>query len=481
MTCFKALEEWDISLNNKVFPLIKRIQPQSGRKDMFSRTQRRLTYIYSGLLILFLSLFILVVYSVLYISILSNSEREIKTLVKQEAKVIESYLLENEKRDLREVQSQEIVFAGVNQAFYYVMNPNGEIIMENNQDRRLQQALTLILKKRMTKGDDVFYEAIQIDDLRKERGKQREFRSDLNQEIRLIIASQPIIYRGQIIGTLFIGKDFTFASQIFQWVLIILIVLGIIFSGLAIVISQRMSNKAMVPISNAFTRQKEFVADASHELRTPLAVLQSSIDAMEMTIEPKKDDFTQKLLTNMKQEVKRMTNLISDLLTLARSDSSILELRTEAFDCRLVAEKVLESLSPLANEKSISISIDSPSELVSIGDPERISQLLYILLDNAIKYTPTKGKVNLTLLRDGSNLSIAVKDTGIGIKDEDLTHIFERFYRADKSRSRQMGGHGLGLSIAKWIVETHKGKIEVSSVLGEGTTFLIKIPQNEGI
>lgn len=301
---------------------------------MFSRTQRRLMYIYSGLLILFLSLFIIVVYSVLYFFISRNAEQEIKTLVKQEAKVIERYLLENEKRDLREVQSQEIVFTGVNQAFYYVMNPNGEIIMGDTQDKRLQLASTPLLNTKVAKNEDVLYETIHIDDIRKERGKHREFRPDIEQDIRLIIAGHPIIYKGQIIGTLYIGRDFTFATQVFQWVLIILVVLGIIFIGFAVFISQRMSNKAMIPISNAFTRQKEFVADASHELRTPLAVLQSSIDAMEITIEPEKDDFTGKLLTNMKQEVKRMTNLISDLLTLARSDSNILELRTEVFDFR---------------------------------------------------------------------------------------------------------------------------------------------------
>ncbi|WP_246027637.1 sensor histidine kinase [Lysinibacillus antri] len=444
---------------------------------MFSRTQRRLTYIYSGLLILFLSLFIIVVYSVLHFFISRNAEQEIKTLVEQESKVIEGYLLENEKKDLREAQGQEIVFTGVNQAFYYVMNPNGEIMMENNQDKRLQQALTPLLNSKVAKNEDVFYETIHLDDIRKERGKHGEFRPDIEQDIRLIIAGHPIIYKGQIIGTLYIGRDFTFATQVFQWVLMILVVLGIIFIGLAIFISQRMSQKAMVPISNAFTRQKEFVADASHELRTPLAVLQSSIDAMEMTIEPEKDDFTGKLLTNMKQEVKRMTSLISDLLTLARSDSNILELRKEVFDFRQVAEKVIESLSSLANKKTISISLDAPKELLAIGDPERLSQLIYILLDNAIKYTPTDGKVKLTLSQEGPGLSITIQDTGIGINSEDVHHIFERFYRADKSRSRQMGGHGLGLSIAKWIVDTHKGNIEVVSTPGEGTTFLIKIPQ----
>jgi signal transduction histidine kinase len=110
------------------------------------------------------------------------------------------------------------------------------------------------------------------------------------------------------------------------------------------------------------------------------------------------------------------------------------------------------------------------------GDPQRLSQLLYILLDNAIKYTPQGGEVMLFVAAEGNQLCITVQDTGIGIKQEDFQRIFERFYRSDKSRSRQMGGHGLGLSIAKWIVETHQGTIKVSSEIGKGSIFRIRIP-----
>jgi signal transduction histidine kinase len=238
-----------------------------------------------------------------------------------------------------------------------------------------------------------------------------------------------------------------------------------------------MSKRAMIPITTAFTRQREFVADASHELRTPLSVLLSSIDAMEMTLEPEeKEGFVQKLLVNMRQEVKRMTNLVSDLLTLARSDSNTIETRIETFDFRLQADKALESVGPLAASKQISLHLNAPETLMATGDPERLSQLLYILLDNAIKYTPNDGEVRLSLAKEGQQLCMKVQDNGIGISKEDQAHIFERFYRADKSRSRQMGGHGLGLSIAKWIVDTHHGTIHLTSELGKGSTFAIRIP-----
>ncbi len=393
--------------------------------------------------------------------------------------MIESYLIENEINNFRGVENQEIVFAGANQAFYYVLNREGEVILGSEDDNRLRSAIFPLLNNQKVGGRNtgVFYESVHLDEERNELWKGKGFyRPEPEQDLRLMIASEAITYKGKFIGQLYIGRDFTFANQLFRWVLIILIVLGVIFSGIAIYISKRMSKKAMVPISRAFTRQREFVADASHELRTPLAVLQSSIDAMDMTIGDEKDDFSEKILVNMRQEVKRMANLVGDLLTLARSDSNTIELRSEMFDFRQIAEKTLESVRSLAKEKEISMNLDAPGELIYVGDPERLAQLLYILLDNAIKYTPNEGEVELSLSREDGHLCIAVRDTGIGISNEDVHRIFERFYRSDKSRSRQMGGHGLGLSIAKWIVETHTGTIDVVSELGKGSTFFVRIP-----
>jgi len=183
-----------------------------------------------------------------------------------------------------------------------------------------------------------------------------------------------------------------------------------------------------------------------------------------------------KLLTNMREEVKRMTHLVSDLLTLARSDSNTMELKTEVFNLKPLAEKTMESLQPLAVSKQIEFEFSAPADFNVMGDPQRLSQLIYILLDNAIKYTPAGGEVKLSLSKEGQDVRIFVQDTGIGIKKEDCTRIFERFYRADKSRSRQIGGHGLGLSIAKWIVDTHKGTIQVTSQIGKGSIFMVKLP-----
>lgn len=448
-----------------------------GEKDVFKSTQDRLTRIYSGLLMLFLVLFIFIVYSVLYVVILKNQERELQSFVNQEAGLIENYLMKNEQSDLQGMGNQEVVFAGVNQFFYYVVNPNGEIIMGAEADRRLRPNILGLVRGRFQHDRAIQKETLHVRGNPNGKGNKGEFRPpEAAQDIRLMIASQAIYNKGQFMGQLYIGKDISFAYQLFYSLFMILVAIGTVFFGVALYISIVMSKRAMIPISGAFTRQREFVADASNELRTPLSVLLSTIDAMEMTIEPQKEDFVGKMLSNMRQEVKRMTNLVGDLLTLARSDSNKIERRTETFDFRPQGEKAIESVHPLAAAKQIMLNLHAPATLSAQGDPQRLSQLLYILLDNAIKYTPQGGEVMLFVAAEGNQLCITVQDTGIGIKQEDFQRIFERFYRSDKSRSRQMGGHGLGLSIAKWIVETHQGTIKVSSEIGKGSIFRIRIP-----
>jgi signal transduction histidine kinase len=441
-----------------------------NEKDVFKSTQNRLTRTYSGLIMLFLIVFIFIVYSVLYVVILKNQEHELQSLVGQESSFIEDYMVKN--TDLNGFQNQEVVFAGVDQYFYYAVDQNGKVMMGNEANHRLRQSLLNLVNGRIQNDNEIHKEILHVETGPRGRGEFRPH--EMNQDIHLMIASHSIYVKGQYIGRLYIGKDISFAYQLFHWLLLILVMLGIIFFGVAVFISVVMSKRAMVPISGAFTRQREFVADASHELRTPLSVLLSSIDAMEMTIEP--EGFVEKMLSNMRQEVKRMTGLVGDLLTLARSDSNANVMKKETFDFRPFAEKAIESVSPLAAEKEISLSMEAPSSLKATGDSQRLSQLLYILLDNAIKYTPRGGEVKLVLKNGGNELWFSVQDTGIGIKKEDFSRIFERFYRVDKSRSRQVGGHGLGLSIAKWIVDTHGGAIQLASEVGKGSTFAVRIP-----
>lgn len=457
----------------------------NGEKDVFKRTQGQLTIVYSGLVILFLVLFIFVVFALIYTVISKDQERTVASLATQEAKIIENYMVQNS--ELLENQNQDVVLAGVDQFFYYVVNPNGELIMGQEDIPQLRSELLSLVKGWSPEQNDTRQARLKIESFRWKIGRegfkqQHELKvPPIQENIRLMIAGEPLFYKGQFIGTIYVGKDISVAYELFKWVGIILGGLTVIFSGIAFFMSRIMSKKAMVPIANSFHKQREFVADASHELRTPLSVMLSSIDAMEMTIETEEDDFSRKVLSNMKDEVKRMTNLVGDLLTLARSDSNRVELKIETFNFRPYAEKAIVSLEPLAASKQINLYLHAPEIVIAQGDSEKLSQLLYILIDNGIKYTPNGGEVQLMLSQQESTLTIQVKDTGIGIKPEDHKRIFDRFYRVDKSRARQSGSHGLGLAIAKWIVDIHSGTIEVNSKIGNGSLFTIRIPLSNTI
>ncbi|MFD2446985.1 sensor histidine kinase [Bacillus sp. CGMCC 1.16607] len=454
--------------------------PLFRKRDIFESTQFRLTLLYSGLLMLFLVLFIAVVYTILYATIFKDQERELESSVHQEARNVEEYLRYQDHKGGLEFRNQKSLEKDVDQFFYYVVNRSGELVLGDEVIPELRTKILTSISGWNPKRNEILQETFQVEFLKKRpnvKERRDEFRPARKTDtIRLIIAGQPISYNGEVIGMLYIGKEVSFAYQVFKWLLIILLGLAILFSGVALVISYYMSKKAMVPITHAFSRQREFTADASHELRTPLSIMLSSINALEMTLDLEKEDYSNKLLFNMKNEVKRMTGLVGDLLTLARSDSGAVEHVNKRFDFYPIAVEAVESVRSMAESKQINLHFNASESLIVNGDPQRLTQLLYILLDNAIKYTAHGGEAYLSLAIKGNELLITMKDTGVGIHPEDYDRIFERFYRADKARMRQEGGHGLGLAIAKWIVESHRGTIQVSSELGTGSTFLVRIP-----
>lgn len=434
-----------------------------------------------GQLMLFLFLFIFIMFAVLYIAIIHGQEREVQSLVNEEAAIVEKVMIKNALRSSEDHDHEPPppVLPGINQFFYYVVSPSGEFLLGEEALPQLRSKLLSMIKNKKSEQKDTFQEKLDIhlSDMGYSESDGNELHLNSSQRtVHLMIAKAQISINDENIGTLYIGKDISFVYQLFTWLWVILLGLAVVFFGIALYMSNRMSKKAMIPISTAFDRQRQFVADASHELRTPLSVLHSSIDAIEMTIEDNKDGMVHKLLFNMKDEVKRMTNLVSDLLTLARSDSGKIERNHDIFDFTSVAQKVMDTVAPLAEKKKIKLLFDAPESIVGTGDKQRLTQLLYILLDNAIKYTPNEGEVRLSLLIKPNELWIKVQDTGIGIQPEEQQLVFERFYRSDKARSRQMGSYGLGLSIAKWIVDIYNGSIQVESEVGKGSTFTVKIP-----
>lgn len=434
---------------------------------------------YSGLIMLFLILFIVVVYTLLYVVILRDQHRELENLTRQETRIISDYLAESARNELQGLGSQELVLAGVDQFFYYVTDENGNFVMGGETLPHMREELFELVSGWMPERNQIREETLEVTFDERRIGGREIDEAPKSDTVRLMVDGSPIFYNGQFVGMIYIGKDISFAYQLFTWLLIVLVSLAVLFAGVAVWLSFMMSKKAMGPISTAFQRQKEFVGDASHELRTPLSVMLSSIDALEMTDGVEEDPFAGKLLGNMKSEVKRMTGLVSDLLVLARADSGSVERTVEKLDMQKDAAQVIESLTPYADSAGVSLSLEGPAPLLVNGDRARLKQLLYILLDNAVKYSPDGGQVKVKLSQRDRHWTMSVSDEGIGIDAEDQSRIFDRFFRSDKSRTRTVGGHGLGLSIAKWIAGIHGGTITVKSEPGKGSTFTVQLPTEQ--
>jgi len=227
-------------------------------------------------------------------------------------------------------------------------------------------------------------------------------------------------------------------------------------------------NQTLERLESLFTSQQRFLADVSHELRTPLTVIKGNVDLMRHMKEADEES-----LSSIDQEAGRLTRLVGGLLMLAQAESGKLTLNFAPVELDLLLTEVFTEMRVLASSK-VHVHLNDIDQVMVNGDRDRLKQVLLNLVSNAIQYTPPGGDVFLSISRLGDQARIIVRDTGPGIPAEDLPHIFDRFYRAEKSRTRsKTSGFGLGLSIAHWIVEHHSGQIKVESKEGKGTTFVI--------
>jgi two-component system, OmpR family, sensor histidine kinase CiaH len=226
---------------------------------------------------------------------------------------------------------------------------------------------------------------------------------------------------------------------------------------------------AIRPVRRGFERQREFVADASHELRTPLAVIRTNAETI-AAARP-----ADEAALDIAAEASYMTRLLDDLLLLARSDHGGINMEPRQVDLAPLMQEVGRVASSIAEQANLSLRTDAAGPLLVEADPERCRELLFILLDNAIKYTPAGGQVTLSAASEGDDAVIRVADTGIGVPPEHVPRLFDRFYRVDKARSRAVGGAGLGLSIAHEIVDAHGGAIAIDSIPGTGTTVTVRM------
>ncbi|MBE8954794.1 MAG: sensor histidine kinase [Quinella sp. 2Q5] len=383
-------------------------------------------------------------------------------------------------------QAQELsdAAAGVAEAqTFYLQNPD-DAVDENRYYRSVNDRLFFYIfteDKRLVRFERASFRIEQfvmdvIETWNIPEGQVETFsHSNETGQLSTVMMTSKKILTADAVQTIYVGKDVTALYSGLQKATYAQIVLGFVALLIASAIGFFLAGKALLPLKDAYDKQKQFAADASHELRTPLAVVMASADLL--LADPSiKEPFLRQVLEDLKSEVKKMTNLVSDLLMVARSDNNALKVKIVRLDLTEILKQVIRTMTPIAEKKNIHLSGENFRKAIINADEQRIKQLAIILVDNAIKYTPEGGAVVVRLESvDNTRAVFAVMDSGIGIAPEDLDKVFERFYRVDKARSREMGGNGLGLAIAAEIVKIHDGKISVASKLGEGTKFTVEL------
>jgi signal transduction histidine kinase len=427
---------------------------------MFKKTRTKLLVMYSSLIGCILLIMVILFYFLLSNTISNSEDKQLSLTSETILNKWNDKIPETTPSSPTKATYVNYAFIPLNQ-FFVLTSENGEVIFHSLRDDSLLSFLKPALEENLAASQYAQYTTFTF-----QGDREFKFCSVENQDHSVLYIGMEITNNVNLLSSM-------------KWLL------GLI-AGLLLLVSIGMgygfSKRAMIPIQRAYARQQDFVSDASHELRTPLSIMQASVEVLEeeQKILPA---FHQKVLKDMKEELGRLTRMIEGLLTLARSDSGRLEIIRNYFDLGEMVQSSSKAFKILCTQKQIQISCstDNPGggDFMFYGDEERMKQLLYILLDNAIKYNKPGGEIQVRLLRKDHNAILQVSDTGIGIPQANIPYIFERFYRIDKGRSRSHGGVGLGLSIAAWIVEAHKGQIKVTSKLGEGTTVQIILPAIE--
>ncbi len=281
------------------------------------------------------------------------------------------------------------------------------------------------------------------------------------------------------IGVVVIGESIQVQENALSLILILLLSIGgltLIGAGLG---GLFLADRALVPARLAWTNQQRFIGDAAHELRTPLTLLRADAEVLLRSRE-KLESEDAELLEDIVAETNHMSTLATSMLTLARLDNNSSHREHEVIHLTDVALADVRRVQALADQSGISLQVESNDTALVIGDPTLLEQAVLVLLDNAIKYNRPGGRVMISTEVKDTYAFLEVSDTGIGIAAEHLPHLGERFYRVDKSRSREAGGSGLGLSIARSIAEAHGGALTLSSMTDQETTVTLKLPIAQG-
>lgn len=427
-------------------------------QNIFGSSSRKLTLLYSIVMIIFLVVLIFAMHKTMEWSITSEQARELMDTASNVAEAQEYF---NQHPEI--VLDDTIAYKSTNdRLFFYVFDNEGRLLNFARASFRIEPfILDTIAQEKVEPGGVTVFSKPGSENTRKAR--------------IMLTAQQVRDDEGNATQTVYVGKDVTAMYNGMEKATYALAFLGAIALVIATIVGHILSGKAMIPLRQAYEKQRQFAADASHELRTPLAVVMASAELLQN--DPSiQSPFLRQVIDDVRDEVKKMTKLVSDLLVVARSDNKALKLKPQKFNLSALIEQTARLMQPLAEQKKIDLQAASLPKVEIQADEQKIRQLVLILVDNAVKYTPDGGRVSVRYVSaEKGRVRFAVSDTGIGIAKEDQAKVFDRFYRVDKARSREMGGNGLGLAIAQEIVHLHKGRIWIQSELGQGTTFFVEL------
>lgn len=427
-------------------------------QNIFGSSRRKLTMLYSIVMIIFLVVLIFAMHKTMEWSITSEQARELMDTASNVAEAQEYF---NQHPEI--VLDDTIAYKSTNdRLFFYVFDNEGRLLNFARASFRIEPfILDTIAQEKVEPGGVTVFSKPGSENTRKAR--------------IMLTAQQVRDDEGHVTQTVYVGKDVTAMYNGMEKATYALAFLGAIALVIATIVGHILSGKAMIPLRQAYEKQRRFAADASHELRTPLAVVMASAELLQN--DPSiKSPFLRQVIDDVRDEVKKMTKLVSDLLVVARSDNKALKLKPQKFNLSALIEQTARLMQPLAEQKKIDLQAENLPKVEIQADEQKIRQLVLILVDNAVKYTPDGGRVSVRYeSTEKGKVRFSVSDTGIGIAKEDQAKVFDRFYRVDKARSREMGGNGLGLAIAQEIVHLHKGRIWIQSELGQGTTFFVEL------
>ncbi|GAB4572543.1 MAG: HAMP domain-containing sensor histidine kinase [Anaerolineae bacterium] len=455
----------------------------------------RLTLVYSAVLVIILLVFSVTVITVLHWALLDGVDRRLDQTVREVVRNIQGpsveFSLQGDPLLTFELPSQLDIFRASN-VFVQVWTHDGRLTSSSNNLGNYSAPLDADALGAM----------------------EQTRRNVVLNGFPLRVFTHPLFVGDRIVGRIQVAESISAILDTERRVSLVMLIAGIFAFFTSVLLGNSLINRALSPIENIaevasqiatgddlsrripyngpmdelgrltvifnatlgrlerlFAAQRRFVADVSHELRTPLTVIQGNVDIIRR-YGPDDDS-----LNAIASETRRMSRMVGDLLLLAQADAGELPLIPQNLELDTLMLDIFEQAKLLPPAEGPSIKLGRFEPVRVHADPDRLKQLLLNLIGNAIKYTPADGSVTLSVWPEGPEAVMSVADTGEGIPPEDLPHIFERFYRVDKARARKQGGAGLGLSIARWIAEAHGGRITVSSVVGQGTTFTIRLPR----